>query len=85
MSISPRLTITMRVDSSGTDLNTSRFTEGVFRQWPSYASTTSSMPGLNETNRYGPAPTGAFLNPSSPTRSMYFFGTIHAALVAGVA
>ena len=42
------------------------------------------MPGLNDTNRYGPAPTGAFLKPSSPTRSTYFFGTIHAALVAGV-
>jgi hypothetical protein len=39
---------------------------------------------VNETKRYGPAPTGAFLNPSSPTRSTYCFGTIHAALVAGV-
>ena len=43
------------------------------------------MPGLNETKRYGPAPTGAFLKPSSPTRYMYFLGTIQAALVAGVA
>ena len=29
-------------------------------------------PGVNETNRYGPAPTGAFLKPSSPTFSTYF-------------
>jgi len=43
------------------------------------------MPGVNDTKRYGPAPTGAFLKPSSPTRSTYFFGTIQAALVAGVA
>jgi hypothetical protein len=32
MSLSPRLTVTMRVASSGTDLNTKRFTAGVFRQ-----------------------------------------------------
>ena len=44
-----------------------------------------SMPGLNDTKRYGPAPTGAFLRLSSPTRSVYFLGTIRAALVAGVA
>ena len=37
------------------------------------------MPGANDTNLYGPAPIGAFLNPSSPTFSTYFFGTIHAA------
>src|SRR5437660_196547 len=34
------------------------------------------MPGLNETTLYGPAPMGAALNPSSPTFSTYFFGTI---------
>src|SRR4030095_12551788 len=39
----------------------------------------SSIPGLNAANRYGPAPTGAFLNPSGPTCSADFFGTIHAA------
>jgi hypothetical protein len=54
------------------------------RQYPSKASTTSSTPGVNDTKRYGPAPTGAFLKPSSPTRSRYFFGTIQPALVAGV-
>ena len=48
-------------------------------------SSTSSIPGVKDTNRYGPAPTGAFLKPSSPTRSAYFFGTIQAAPVAGVA
>ena len=32
ISVSPRLTITMRVASSGTDLKTRRFTPGVFRQ-----------------------------------------------------
>src|SRR5207244_2461524 len=37
---------------------------------------TSSMPGVNETNRYGPAPMGAVLDPSSPTFSTYFLGTI---------
>src|SRR5262245_29515674 len=31
-SVSPRLSMARRVDSSGTDLNTSRFTVGVFRQ-----------------------------------------------------
>src|SRR5206468_11982555 len=67
-SVSPRLSIARRVDSSGTDLNTRRFTAGVFRQYPSYASTTSSTPGVKDTKRYGPAPTGAFLNLSSPTR-----------------
>jgi hypothetical protein len=45
----------------------------------------SSIPGVNDTKWYGPAPTGAFLNPSSPTRSRYYFGTIQAAPVAGVA
>ena len=37
------------------------------------------------TKRYGPSPTGCRLNPASPTFSMYFLGTIHAAPVAGVA
>ena len=32
MSVSPRLSITRRVESSGTDLKTSRFTAGVVRQ-----------------------------------------------------
>ena len=41
-------------------------------------------PGVNETNLNGPAPIGAFLNPSSPTLSTYFFGTIHPAPVAEV-
>ncbi len=45
----------------------------------------SSTPGLKDTKWYGPAPTGAFLKPSSPTFSTYFLGTIHAAPVAGVA
>ena len=84
-SASARLSIARRVDSSGTDLKMRRFTPGVLRQKPSYASTTSSTPGLNDTKRYGPAPTGAFLKPSSPARSVYFFGTIQAAPVAGVA
>ena len=42
------------------------------------------MPGVKATNLYGPAPTGAFLKPSSPTFSMYFFGTIQPAPVAEV-
>ena len=37
---------------------------------------------VNETNLYGPAPIGAFLKPSSPTFSRYFFGTIQPAPVA---
>ena len=32
MSVSPRFSITRRVDSSGTDLKTRRFTAGAFRQ-----------------------------------------------------
>src|SRR5262245_53624344 len=54
-SVSPRFNIARRVDSSGTDLKTSRFTDGTLRQYPSYASTTSSMPGVKDTKRYGPA------------------------------
>ena len=65
--------------------NTSVFSVGIFRQYCSWASSTSSTPGLKETNLYGPAPTGAFLKPSSPTCSTYFLGTIQAAPVAGVA
>ncbi len=61
MSISPRLSAASRVDSSGMTLNTSRFTAGLLRQYPSKASNTSSTPGVNETNLYGPAPIGAFL------------------------
>jgi len=68
---------------SGTDLNTRRFPLGVLRQYPSKASTTSSTPGVKDTKRYGPAPIGAFLKPSSPTFSTYFLGTIQPAPVAG--
>ena len=82
MSASPRLSMARRVDSSGIDLNTSRFTLGVFRQYCSLASSTSSIPGVNDTNLYGPAPTGARLKPSSPTFSTYFLGTIQPAPVA---
>src|SRR4029453_900772 len=85
MSASPRLSMARRVVSSGTTLKTSRLTDGDLRQYGSHASITSSTPGLNDTNLYGPAPTGAFLNPSSPTFSTYFLGTIQAAPVAGVA
>ena len=42
------------------------------------------MPGFWLTNRYGPAPMGAFRKPSSPTFSTYFLGTIHPAPVAVV-
>jgi hypothetical protein len=42
------------------------------------------MPGVKAANLNGPAPTGAFLKPSSPTRSMCFFGTIQPAPVAEV-
>src|SRR5262245_18794212 len=82
MSISPRLSAANRVAGSGITLYTSRLTCGVLRQYWSIASSTSSTPGVYETNLYGPAPTGAFLKPSSPTFSTYFFGTIHTAPVA---
>jgi hypothetical protein len=72
------------VASSGIDFRTSRFTLGVLRQYWSKASTTSSTPGEYETKRYGPAPIGAFLKPSSPTFSTYFFGTIQLAPVAPI-
>src|SRR5215813_1487791 len=82
MSTSPPLSTARRVDSSGIDRNTRRLTLGVLRQYCSKASKTNSTPGVNETNLYGPAPTGAFLNPSSPTFSTYFLGTIQPAPVA---
>src|SRR5215831_12181161 len=81
-STSPRLSAASRVASSGIDLRTRRLTFGTLRQYCSNASTTSSTPGLYETNLYGPAPIGAFLNPSSPTFSTYFLGTIQLAPVA---
>ena len=84
MSISPRLSAASRVDSSGITRITIRFTLGVLRQYCSNASSTSSTPGVNETNLYGPAPIGAFLNPSSPTFSTYFRGTIQPAPEATV-
>src|SRR6516165_874646 len=77
MSTSPRFRAASRVESSGIALRMRRFTLGVLRQYWSNASRTSSTPGVNETNLYGPAPIGAFLKPSSPTFSTYFFGTIH--------
>src|ERR1700757_4854145 len=76
MSTSPRFNAASRVVSSGVTLKIRRFTFGGLRQYWSKASKTSSMPGVNETNLYGPAPMGAFLNPSSPTFSTYFLGTI---------
>ena len=82
MSTSPRLSAASRVDSSGITRKTKRLTLGVLRQYWSKASKTSSTPGVNDTNLYGPAPTGAFLNPSSPTVSTYFLGTIQPAPVA---
>ena len=84
MSTSPAFSAAARVLSSGMLLNTSRLTEGTFRQYPSYASMTSSMPGVKLTTLYGPAPIGLALKPSSPTFSTYFFGTIQAAPVAEV-
>ena len=63
---------------------TTRLTCGAFRQYSGNASSTSSIPGLKDTNLKGPAPTGAFLKPSSPTFSTYFLGTIHEAPVAEV-
>jgi len=82
MSTSPRLSAARRVASSGIDLRTGRFTCGAFLQCWSNASRTSSTPGVNDANRNGPARIGAFLNPSSPTFSTYFFGTIQEAPVA---
>src|SRR5215813_1248723 len=45
------------------------FDARVLRQYWSKASNTNSAPGVNDTNLYGPAPTGSFLNPSTPTFS----------------
>jgi hypothetical protein len=50
MSISPRFNAASRVVSSPMTLKTRRFTLGVLRQYPSNASITSSIPGVNETN-----------------------------------
>ena len=50
MSASPRLSMTRRVATSGTLRMTSVLTLGGFRQYCSFASRTSSTPGLNETN-----------------------------------
>jgi hypothetical protein len=82
MSTSPRFSAASRVDSSGIERKTMRLTLGFLRQYPSLASITSSMPGWNDTNLYGPAPIGCFLKPSSPTFSTYFFGTIQPAPLA---
>ncbi len=45
---------------------------------------TISMPGVLLTNLYGPSPIGCLRNPSSPTFSMYFLGTIQLDAVARV-
>ncbi len=50
MSASPRFKAASRVVSSGITLKTSRLTLGVLRQYGSNASSTSSTPGVNETN-----------------------------------
>ena len=74
----------LRLMASGGAALAPENTLGAFRQYCSLASNTSSTPGMNDTNLYGPAPIGCFLNPSSPTCSTYFFGTTHPAPVAGV-
>ena len=51
MSASPRLSMARRVASSATDLKTNRFTLGTFRQYCSWASSTSSTPGVKDTKR----------------------------------
>jgi hypothetical protein len=61
MSTSPPFRAASRVASSGITLKTRRLTLGALRQYCSFASKTSSTPGVNETNLYGPAPIGAFL------------------------
>jgi hypothetical protein len=61
MSTSPVFTAAARVLSSGMLFMTMRFTDGALRQYSGNASSTSSMPGWNDTNLNGPAPTGAFL------------------------
>src|SRR6266478_6849479 len=82
MSTSPILSAASRVVSSGITLKMSRLTLAILRQYGSNASNTSSTPGLNHANLYGPAPMGAFLKPSSPTFSTYFLGTIQPVPVA---
>ena len=84
MSTSPVFTAAARVVSSAMLRMTIRFTDGALRQYSGNASTTSSTPGENETSLKGPAPIGDFLNPSSPTFSTYFLGTIQPAPVAEV-
>src|SRR5439155_1757499 len=75
ISASPLLSITARVVDSGTLFMTSVFTLGTRRQYPGYASSTTSTPGLWLTNLYGPAPIGCFLKASSPTSVRFFLGT----------
>ena len=84
MSASPFLSIATRVVPSGTLFMTSRLTVGTRRQYPGFASSTTSTPGVWLTNRYGPAPIGCFLKPSSPTWVRYFLGTTIPAAVAVV-
>src|SRR5947208_10369497 len=84
ISASPLLSITARVVDSGTLFMTSVFTLGTRRQYPGYASSTTSTPGLWLTNLYGPAPIGCFLKASSPTSVRYFLGTTIPAAVAVV-
>ena len=84
MSTSPVFSAAARVLSSGMLRITIRFTLGALRQYSGKASSVSSTPGLKATNLKGPAPIGAFLKPSSPTFSTYFFGTIQPAPVAEV-
>jgi hypothetical protein len=51
MSISPRFSMAMRVTSSGTPSRTRRLTLGLLRQYCSLASSTTSTPGVSDTNR----------------------------------
>src|SRR3989454_8503838 len=71
MSASPFLSIATRVLPSDTLFMISRFTEGTRRQWPVYASSTTSTPGVWLTYRYGPAPIGCLRKASSPTCVRY--------------
>ena len=84
MSASPFLSIATRVLPSDTLFMISRFTEGTRRQWPVYASSTTSTPGVWLTYRYGPAPIGCLRKASSPTCVRYFLGTTIPAAVAVV-
>ena len=51
MSASPVFSMARRVVRSGTPLKTTRLTVGFLRQYCSFASSTSSMPGFALTNR----------------------------------